>query len=199
MNNKVLGMLLLGVIIGSLGMLVAYPYIFPTEEVPTTTVPTTVPTRVATLDVTIDDANFANFSTAIDANGSVSTETSKSANITIYNNDTTDSGSLVISLVNTINGEEGLPNALEIDDVTVKLTVTSGLYTTTKYLFKDGEYTSGFNFGTIEKDSYTTIKVTVTVDACDDDTFTDGKTYNCEFYIIQGTTSYDKVDFHFYT
>jgi len=195
MNNTIIGIAVVAVIIGAVVGIVAYPYAFPTEETTTEwTAQDTTPTRVATLDVTIDNSSFADFTSDVDANGSIATDASKTGNITVYNNDTTDSGTLTITLVNTINGEEGLNNALEIDEFVVKLTVTSGLYTTTKYLQKDGDYTVGFDFGTLEKDSYTTIQVTVEGEACDDDTFLDGKTYNCELYIIQGTSSYDKVD-----
>lgn len=156
-------------------------------------------TRIATLDVAINNSAFANFSSVIDANGSVSTETSKSATITIWNNDTEDSQPLKISMYNTINGKEGLPEALQdIEALDIKLTYQSGIATITKYLVKDGEIqTEGVSIGSLESDAYTTLTLTVTVDQCTNE-FVDGASYTCTVYIIQGN-SYDDIDFTFTT
>lgn len=167
------------------------------EETPTA-VPTTTVTRVASLDMTIENETFANFSAAIDANGSVSTDAEASTNITIYNNDSIDSGTLYLTFYNEQTTEEGLPDALKIDEVTVKITYASGFQTLTKYLFKDGEFNK-INLGSLESEAYATIQITVGVEACDDTTFIDGKTYHCEFYLLQGSTSYEDVDWQFIT
>jgi len=169
-----------------------------TPETAPTVTPTTTPARVASLDVNIENENFANFSTAIDANGSVSSDTDKSTNITIWNNDTIDSASLYLTLYNTQTGEYGLPDALQIDEVAVKITYSNNFQTVTKYLFKDGKF-NPIRIGTLESDAYATIQITVSVEQSDDSTFVDGKTYNCEFYILQGSTSYDYVNWHFLT
>ena len=169
-----------------------------TAETAPTVTPTTTPARVASLDVNIANENFANFSTAIDANGSVSSDTDKSTNITIWNNDTIDSASLYLTLYNTQTGEYGLPDALQIDEVAVKITYSNNFQTVTKYLFKDGKF-NPISIGTLESDAYATIQITVSVEQSDDSTFVDGKTYNCEFYILQGSTSYDYVNWHFLT
>ena len=157
------------------------------------------PTRVATLDLAINNSAFANFSTVIDANGSVSTETSKSATITIWNNDTEDSLPLIISMYNTINGKEGLPDALQnIDGLDIKLTYQNGIATVTKYLVKDGEIqTKGISIGSLEQDAYTQITLTVTVGECTNE-YVDGASYTCTVYVIQGN-SYDDIDFTFTT
>ena len=157
------------------------------------------PTRTATLDLVINNSEFANFSTVIDANGSVSTETSKSATITIWNNDTQDSLPLTISMYNTINGREGLPEALQnIDGLDIKLTYQNGIQTITKYLVKDGEIqTKGVSIGSLEQDAYTTITLTVTVGECTNE-YVDGASYTCTVYVIQGN-SYDDIDFTFTT
>ena len=157
------------------------------------------PTRIATLDLAINNSEFANFSSVIDANGSVSTETSKSATITIWNNDTQDSLPLTISMYNTINGREGLPEALQnIDGLDIKLTYQNGIQTITKYLVKDGEIqTKGVSIGSLEQDAYTTITLTVTVGECTNE-YVDGASYTCTVYVIQGN-SYDDIDFTFTT
>jgi len=157
------------------------------------------PTRVATLDLAINNSAFANFSTAIDANGSVSTETSKGATITIWNNDTQDSLPLIISMYNTINGREGLPDALQnIDGLDIKLTYQNGIATVTKYLVRDGEIqTKGISIGSLEQDAYTQITLTVTVGECTNE-YVDGASYTCTVYVIQGN-SYDDIDFTFTT
>jgi len=157
------------------------------------------PTRTATLDLAINNSEFANFSSVIDANGSVSSETSKSATITIWNNDTQDSLPLTISMYNTINGREGLPEALQnIDGLDIKLTYQNGIQTITKYLVKDGEIqTKGVSIGSLEQDAYTTITLTVTVGECTNE-YVDGASYTCTVYVIQGN-SYDDIDFTFTT
>ena len=167
------------------------------EEAPTF-VPTEKPTRLPSLDVVIADEDFANFSTDIDANGSVSSDAEKSTNITIYNNDTVDSGTLYLTLYNTQTGEEGLPDALQIDEVIVKITYSSNFQTVTKHLYKDETF-KAIKLGTLESDAYARIEITVEVEECDDDTFLDGKTYNCEFYVLQGSTSYEDIDWNFIT
>jgi len=189
----VVTILLTAVIVGG----TAYYYWGGEETAPAVT-PTTTPTRVANLDMVIGDSNFANFSTNEDANESVSSDAEKSTNITIYNNDTIDSSNLYLTLYNTQTGEYGLPDALQIDDLTVKITYSNTFQTVTKYLFKDGTFTP-ISIGSLDSDAYATIQITVGVDQCDDDTFLDGKTYNCEFYVLQGSTAYEYVDWHFLT
>jgi len=105
----VVAILLTAVIVGG----TAYYYWGTGEEAPAVA-PSTTPTRVANLDMVIADENFANFSTNVDANGSVSSDAEKSTNITIYNNDTIDSSNLYLTLYNTQTGEYGLPDALQI-------------------------------------------------------------------------------------
>jgi len=102
-------------------------------------------------------------------------------------------------MYNTINGREGLPDALQnIDGLDIKLTYQNGIATITKYLVKDGEIqTNGVSIGSLESDAYTTLILTVTVGQCTNE-YVDGATYTCTVYIIQGN-SYDDVDFTFMT
>lgn len=198
MNKEFGGILVVAVLLTALvagGM--GYYYRGQTSETPAVA-PSTTPTRVANLDMTIGNANFANFSANIDANGSVATDADKSTNITIYNNDTIDSSNLYLTLYNTQNGEYGLPDALQIKDLTVKVTYSNAFQTITKYLFKDGKFTP-IAIGSLDSNAYAKIQITVHVDQCDDNTFLDGKTYNCEFYVLQGSTAYEYVDWHFLT
>ena len=153
-----------------------------------------VPTHVATLDISQNTTTF-NFSSAIDANGSVSSTTEKTATITIWNNDTIDATNIKISLVNSINGREGLPSALKVDEFEVYIKVSTGYMTKTYYLFKDGKYTKGFNLGTIETNSNVQITIGVKVLEADIDTFSDGKSYDMTIYILQGDTAYDMAEF----
>lgn len=193
----VAGVLVLGAVVG---VFVGQQYLAPEEEAPTQWQPEEKqPTRVATLDTTIDNSTFADFATAVDSNGSIASDTEKTGTITIYNNDTINSGDLTISLVNTMTGEEGLSDALEIPEVTVKITLTAGTQTVTKYLYKDGSYNDAYDFGTLNKNAYTSVDVTVVGESCDDDTFLDGKTYNCNLYVMQGTSYYEEVGWTFLT
>lgn len=161
-------------------------------------------TRVATLDYTIDDSSFANFSSEVDVNGSVSADADKTANITIYNNDTDDSAPLTMHLVNSINGREGLPTAIQLDDVTVSVAVQTNTFTKTYNLFggsgQEGDFrANGVDLGVVESNAHGDLEITVTVESCDDNTFNDGETYNCELYFMQGSTSYDEVEWTFTT
>jgi len=196
MSGKLFAIIVACVLIGAVVGIAGYKwYEAGQEEIPPSWTPTEgVPTAVATLEVVQDTTEF-NFSTAIDANGSVSTDTEKTANITIWNNDTRDATNVEISLVNSINGREGLPSALKVDEFEVYIKVSTGYMTKTYYLFKDGEYSDGFDLGTIEKDSNVQIQIGVKVLEADTDTFSDGKSYDMTIYILQGDSAYDMAEF----
>jgi len=198
MSGKLFAIIGACLLIGAVGGIAVYKWYEErqAEEAPAWTPTEEAPTAVATLDIVQDTTEF-NFSTAIDANGSVSTDTEKTANITIWNNDTRDATNIEISLVNDINGREGLPSALKVDEFEVYIKVSTGYLTKTYYLFRDGEYNSngGFDLGTIEKDSNVQIEVGVKVLEADADTFSDGKSYDMTIYILQGDSAYDMAEF----
>lgn len=196
MSGKFVAIVMACVLIGAVVGIAGYKWYEQKqiEEQPAWWTPTEQPTAVATLDITQDTTVF-NFSTAIDANGSVSTDTEKTANITIWNNDTRDATNVKISLVNSINGREGLPSALKVNEFEVYIKVSTGYLTKTVYLFKDGQYTDGFDLGTIEKNSNVQIQIGVKVLEADVDTFSDGKSYDMTIYILQGDSAYDMAEF----
>lgn len=196
MSGKFVAIVMACVLIGAVVGIAGYKWYEQKqiEEQPAWWTPTEQPTAVATLDITQDTTVF-NFSTAIDANGSVSTDTEKTANITIWNNDTRDATNVKISLVNSINGREGLPSALKVNEFEVYIKVSTGYLTKTVYLFKDGQYTGGFDLGTIEKNSNVQIQIGVKVLEADVDTFSDGKSYDMTIYILQGDSAYDMAEF----
>ena len=196
MSGKLFAIIVACVLVGAVGGIAIYKwYEAGQEEVTPSWTPTEErPTAVATLDIVQDTTEF-NFTTAIDANGSVSTDTEKTANITIWNNDTRDATNVEISLVNDINGREGLPSALKIDEFEVYLKVSTGYMTKTYYLFRDGDYNDDFDLGTIEKDSNVHIQIGVKVLEADTDTFSDGKSYDMTIYILQGDSAYDIAEF----
>lgn len=196
MSEKFVAIVMACVLIGAVVGIAGYKWYEQKqiEEQPAWWTPTEQPTAVATLDITQDTTVF-NFSTAIDANGSVSTDTEKTANITIWNNDTRDATNVKISLVNSINGREGLPSALKVNEFEVYIKVSTGYLTKTVYLFKDGQYTDGFDLGTIEKNSNVQIQIGVKVLEADVDTFSDGKSYDMTIYILQGDSAYDMAEF----
>lgn len=161
------------------------PEWIPTEE---------YPTAVATLEI-VQNTTVFNFTDAIDANGSVSSDAEDTATITIWNNDTRDATNVEISLVNSINGREGLPSALKVDEFEVYIKVSTGYMTKTYYLFKEGQYNNGFDLGTIEKNSNVQITIGVNVLEADVDTFSDDKSYDMTIYILQGDSAYDMAEF----
>jgi len=196
MSGKLFAIVVACVLVGAVGGIAIYKWYEAgqAEEAPAWTPTEQLPTAVATLEIVQDTTEF-NFSTAIDANGSVSTDAEKTANITIWNNDTRDATNVKISLVNSINGREGLPSALKVDEFEVYIKVSTGYMTKTYYLFKDGEYSDGFDLGTIEKDSNVQIQIGVKVLEADTDTFSDGKSYDMTIYILQGDSAYDMAEF----
>jgi len=196
MSGKLFAIIVASILIGAVVGIAIYKYTAEKEEVTPAWTPTEeVPTAVATLDI-VQNTTVFNFSTAIDANGSVSTDTEKTATITIWNNDTRDATNVEISLVNDINGREGLPSALK-DEFEVYIKVSTGYMTKTYYLFKDGQYNpnGGFELGTIESNSNVQITIGVKVLEADTDTFSDGKSYDMTIYILQGDSAYDMAEF----
>jgi len=197
MSGKLFAIIVASILIGAVVGIAIYKFTAEKEEVTPAWTPTEeVPTAVATLDI-VQNTTVFNFSTAIDANGSVSTDTEKTATITIWNNDTRDATNVEISLVNDINGREGLPSALKVDEFEVYIKVSTGYMTKTYYLFKDGQYNpnGGFELGTIESNSNVQITIGVKVLEADTDTFSDGKSYDMTIYILQGDSAYDMAEF----
>jgi len=198
MSGKVFAILVAGILVGAVFGIAGYKWYESGQEVetPSWTPTEEVPTHVATLDI-VQNTSELNFTTAIDANGSVASDAEDTALITIWNNDTIDATNVEVSLVNDINGREGLPSALKVDEFEVYVKVSTGYLTKTYYLFRDGEYNSngGLDLGTIETDSNVQITLGVKVLEADTDTFSDGKSYDMTLYILQGDNAYDSVDF----
>jgi len=188
-------LVMLGVIIG-VGLYYAYTnyYAPPAQQVPQYTPPSEIP--LASLEETYDyegtHTSF-DFSSDVGSDGSVSAEADEYADITIYNNDTRDAQNVIISLRNSITGKNGLPTALQKDELEAYITITSGYTTRTIYLYKDGKF-QNFDLGTIQKNSQVTFRFTIKLKEADPDTFVDGRTYHINLFVIQGNKYYDTIE-----
>lgn len=190
MNERMLVVLIAGILVGVVGYALYQQYYAPAPA-PTPTWQTTQ--AVANLEYEQEGTEF-DFSAEVLPDGSVADKVTKDYDITIYNNDTRDASNVVITLANTINNRKGLPTELRIDDVIVSVQSQKGYVTETKYLYKDGKFNS-LNIGTIPKDSSVTITFLITLDKAPEDTFEDGEEYEIELYVMQGSIAYDTIDF----
>ncbi len=139
-----------------------------------------------------DDDEFDHAAT-VDVDGNVAADTDKSNSITITNDGDTDANSVWISLYNPVKDKYGLDEDLELDDVKVSIAY-GGLSKIT--LYKDGEYTDGYEIGTIPAGSEVEIEITFTLLEHDDGDFTDGKTLDCELYIYgAGASAAEECEF----
>ena len=82
-------------------------------------------TKPASITTSIDSSTFADFSSEVAADGSVSADIDKSTNITITNDDDDrTAGNVRITLYNLVNDKQGLDDDLETDNT--QYTVLSG-------------------------------------------------------------------------
>jgi len=137
----------------------------------------------AEISYTWDNSTY-NFTTAVDANGSVASDTSITHNVTITNDDDTKTiSSPKLLLYNPVTNKEGLSNALEVEAFEVSLVIGS----TTYPLFKDGEYVSLDNAPTLSDltpGASTTITVQITMEQSTEQ-FKDATTYTCYLYFYE--------------
>jgi len=143
-----------------------------------------VPTPVSPVELQITQTGGTQFdlSSNIASDGSA-TNTTKELAVTIKNVDN-QSAELQVTLKNPKTGEEGLPDALENSYFNVYV---GAIYK--KYLFVDGEYTSGYTF-TIEPDSVVTMNIGVELEDAPAGTFADNQTYTMEVYFYQTAANY---------
>lgn len=139
-----------------------------------------------------DDDEFDHTAT-VDVDGNVAADTEVANKITITNDGDTDANNVWISLYNPVKDKYGLDEDLELDDVKVTFAYGS---TSKITLYKDGEYTDGYEIGTIPAGSEVEIDFSFWMLEHDDGDFTDGKTLDCEVYIYgAGAASAEECEF----
>lgn len=148
---------------------------------------TTAGERPASITASISNSTFADASSAVDANGTVSTETSYTTYITIENPDEIDAEDIVITLYNPLTEKGGLHDNIEVDEF--EAYVSSG--GKEHAIFYSGDYIeSGFDFGDIGQGGTGNITVKVTFTEAVAGTFQDGQSYDCYYYVWQSTANY---------
>jgi len=145
-----------------------------------------VTARPASIDVNIIDSAFANFSATVDANGSVSTETTKTTYITIENPDDITAEDIYITLYNPLTDKGGLHDDLEVDELEAYVTSGGIEYA----LFYDGDYTDGFALGDLASGGKANVTFKITLKEAVAGTFQDGQTYTCYVYVYQKNANY---------
>jgi len=130
------------------------------------------------------DNSTYNFTTAVDANGSVATDTSITNNVTITNDDDTKTiSNPKLILYDPTTNKQGLNDALEKEALEVDLVIGSTVYP----IFKDGEYVSVNNAPTLSSltpGASTTITVQITMEQSTEQ-FKDATTYTCYLYFYE--------------
>jgi len=145
-----------------------------------------VTTRPASIDVDIVNSAFANFSSVVDANGSVSTETTRSTYITIENPDDITAEDIYITLYNPLTDKGGLHDDLEVEELEAYVTSGGIEYA----LFYNGEYTDGFTLGDLASGGKANVTFKITLKEAVAGTFQDGQTYTCYVYVYQKNANY---------
>jgi len=135
----------------------------------------------AELKITQEGSTF-NLTAEILSDGSA-TNTTKVLNLVISNEDNR-TANVIVTLKNPKTGEEGLPDALE----NAYFNVFAGSIIK-KYLFVDGDYTTGLALE-IEPKSVITIPIGVELEDAPAGTFADEQTYEMELYIYQPDANY---------
>ena len=130
------------------------------------------------------DNSTYNFTTAVDANGSVATDTSITNNVTITNDDDTKTiSNPKLILYDPTTNKQGLNDALEKEALEVDLVIGSTVYP----IFKDGEYITVDNAPTLSSltpGASTTITVQITMEQSTEQ-FKDATTYTCYLYFYE--------------
>lgn len=182
----IVGALLIGVALGAVG---AYWYFAPEEVVPPTYVPTERE-RAVDISASLNTTTF-NFTTDVDANGSVGTAATIDKTLTITNNDEKTARDLMIALYNPVTEREGLSDYLEVEAFEayiVGTTVSNAIYYGAGYIedTTTSPITYGYNIGNLAPGGTATITFRITLDTCVDGTFQDGQTYSAQrLYVYQ--------------
>ena len=144
----------------------------------------------ASLSASFETGTF-DLSSAVASDGSVSTETTVTDNLTIENTDESKVAKNVkILLYNPVTGKEGLHDNLETDATEVTITVGGVTYT----LYHNGDYvTDGVTIGDLPAGAKIEPKLSVTFEKAVAGTFQDGQTYTCYLYIYQPDANYADV------
>jgi len=145
----------------------------------------------ASLTCSLASSTFADFGTAVAADGSVSTETNTYTNLTITNSDTArDAGGVQVSLYNRATDTEGLDNDLEDDKTEYTVTSGGGSYK----LYNDGAYVQyGLDIGDIPPGGEWVLPQIMTLEVASAGTYEDGQSYTCHVYIYQEAADYANV------
>ena len=186
--------LIIGAVVGGA---FTYWYTAPGEEVTPSVYyqPSAVTERAADISASLNDTTY-NFTSAVDANGSVATAVTIDKTLTITNNDEKTAKDLMITLYNPVTEKEGLSDYLET--TAFKVYVISGGMSNA--IFYDGDYitdtttsptTYGYNIGNLAPGGSVTLTVRIVFDTCVDGTFQDGQTYsNQNLYVYQPHSQY---------
>jgi len=184
MANKIgtmsIALLVVGVI---LGFGVGYWYV--SEYAPTVVYQTQYIQAPSPAEIVYSwDNSTYNFTTAVDANGSVATDTSITHNVTITNDDDTKTitGPKLL-LYDPTSNKDGLPSGLEVEAFEVDIVVGS----TTYPIYKDGEYISVDNAPTLSDltpGASTTVTIQITMEQSTEQ-FKDATTYTCYLYFYE--------------
>jgi len=143
----------------------------------------------ASITATLSPTTFDHTST-VASDGSVASETDKTAYLVIENTDeSTAASGLKVLLYNPITSTEGLHDNLETDSTEVGVTVGG----VTAKLYHDGDYTDGYEIGDLPAGGQVNITVTFTLEDAVAGTFQDGQSYSCHLYLYQPNANYCDV------
>jgi len=141
--------------------------------------------RPASLEVSISNSTF-NFSSVVDTNGSVSTETTISAYVTIENPDDITAEDIYITLYNPLTEKGGLHENLEVEELEAYISSGGIEYA----LYYNGDYTDGFALGDLASGGKANVTFKITFTEAVAGTFQDGQTYTCYLYVYQKEANY---------
>jgi len=141
--------------------------------------------RPASLEVSISNNTF-DFSSVVDANGSVSAETTISTYVTIENPDDITAKDIYITLYNPTTGKGGLHDNLEVDELEAYVESGGIEYA----LYYNGDYTDGFTLGDLASGGKANVTFKITFTEAVAGTFQDGQTYTCYLYVYQKEADY---------
>jgi hypothetical protein len=126
-----------------------------------------------------NNATF-NFSSAIDENGTVATETTVQRTLTIENTDDLTINDPKLVLYDPEDGDEGLKDDLEEDEFVCKIVINGASYP----LYYDDDYiqlASSPALSDLTPDATVTVYVNITLET-GSEVFQDAKTYKCYLY-----------------
>jgi hypothetical protein len=123
------------------------------------------------------------FSANVSSDGSA-TANESTAILTIENDDDS-AASIIITAENPKTGTDGIPSGLE----NAYFNVWAGSLSLQKYLFTDGDYTSGAAM-TIDADSVVNVYIGCELETAPSGTFADNQTYTMHIYVYQPNANY---------